>query len=91
MSHSILRVIYPCLHAYTRYCVPACMSSIKCLPARMICGILPAMARKESYAQQFARKGGKARAAKLTKQQQSEIGRKAAQARWAKKKEKKEK
>jgi len=49
------------------------------------------MARKESYAQQFARKGGKARAAKLTKQQQSEIGRKAAQARWAKKKEKKEK
>lgn len=32
------------------------------------------------------KKGGKARAAKLTKEQRSAIARKAAQARWAKKK-----
>jgi general stress protein YciG len=32
--------------------------------------------KKESYAVQFARKGGKARAKKLTPAQRSEIGRK---------------
>jgi hypothetical protein len=37
----------------------------------------------KTYAQQFASKGGKARAAKLTKAQQAEIGRKAASVRWA--------
>ncbi len=39
----------------------------------------------ESYATQFARKGGHARAKKLTAQQRKESARKAAQARWAKK------
>jgi hypothetical protein len=37
----------------------------------------------KTYAQQFASKGGKARAAKLTKAEQAAIGRKASQARWA--------
>ena len=44
--------------------------------------------KKNSYAVQFARKGGKARAAKLTPEQRSEIARNAVQARWAKKKTK---
>ena len=35
---------------------------------------------------EFARIGGNARAAKLTKEQRAESARKAAQARWAKKK-----
>lgn len=45
---------------------------------------------KESYAVQFARKGGKARADKLTPEQRKEIARKAVQARWAKRKKEKE-
>jgi hypothetical protein len=45
------------------------------------------MARKEeSYAAEFARKGGKARAKKLTPEQRKESARKAAQARWANRK-----
>ena len=47
------------------------------------------MEKKESYAAQFARKGGNARAKKLTAIQRKESARKAAQARWAKSKEKK--
>jgi len=43
---------------------------------------------KESYATQFARKGGKARAAQLTKEERAAIARKAAQARWGDKKKK---
>ena len=39
----------------------------------------------ESYATQFARKGGQARAKKLTAEQRKASARKAAQARWAKK------
>jgi len=39
----------------------------------------------------LGRKGGKARAKKLTKEQMSESNRKAAQARWAKAKEKEKK
>jgi hypothetical protein len=38
----------------------------------------------ESYATQFARKGGKARAKNLTPEQRSESARKAVEARWAK-------
>jgi hypothetical protein len=41
--------------------------------------------RKDSYATEFARKGGKARAEKLTSEQRKASARKAAQARWAKK------
>lgn len=40
--------------------------------------------RKDSYATEFARKGGKARAEKLTAEQRKDLARKAAQARWAK-------
>jgi hypothetical protein len=40
----------------------------------------------ESYATQFARKGGEARAKNLTAQERSESARKAVQARWAKQK-----
>jgi general stress protein YciG len=39
----------------------------------------------KQYAQEFARKGGNARAKALTPEQRKEIARKAAQARWAKK------
>jgi hypothetical protein len=39
---------------------------------------------KDSYASRFARKGGQARAKKLTADQRKESARKAAQARWAK-------
>ena len=39
---------------------------------------------KDSYAVEFARKGGKASAKKLTADQRREKARKAAQARWAK-------
>ena len=42
--------------------------------------------RKDSYATEFARKGGKARAEKLTAEQRKASAKKAAQARWAKKK-----
>jgi hypothetical protein len=42
--------------------------------------------KKDSYAVEFARKGGKARAKKLTREQRKESARKAAQARWSKKK-----
>jgi hypothetical protein len=41
---------------------------------------------KNSYAVEFARKGGKARAKKLTPEQRKASARKAAQARWAKQK-----
>jgi len=40
----------------------------------------------ESYATQFARKGGQARAKKLTAEERSESARKAVEARWAKQK-----
>ncbi|MGO9168909.1 MAG: hypothetical protein ACLP56_18735 [Candidatus Sulfotelmatobacter sp.] len=40
----------------------------------------------ESYASQFARKGGQARARKLTPEERSEAARKAVEARWAKQK-----
>jgi general stress protein YciG len=43
-----------------------------------------AKTRKE-YAQEFARKGGKARAKALTPEQRKEIARKAAVTRWSKK------
>jgi hypothetical protein len=42
--------------------------------------------RKDSYASEFARMGGKARAKKLTVEQRRESARKAAQARWAQQK-----
>jgi hypothetical protein len=42
----------------------------------------------ESYATQFARKGGQARAKKLTDKERKDIARRAAQARWAKQKKK---
>jgi hypothetical protein len=45
----------------------------------------------ESYASQFARKGGQARARKLTPKQRKEIASGAAQARWKKVKESKAK
>jgi hypothetical protein len=38
---------------------------------------------KDSYASEFARKGGKARARKLSSEQRQQSARKAAQARWA--------
>lgn len=38
----------------------------------------------DSYATEFARKGGKARAKKLTPEERSESARKAVEARWAK-------
>jgi len=41
--------------------------------------------KKDSYAVEFARKGGEARAKKLTPEQRKESARKAALARWAKK------
>jgi hypothetical protein len=40
--------------------------------------------KKDSYAVEFARKGGKASAKKLTPEQRAEKARKAAQARWSK-------
>lgn len=39
---------------------------------------------KKSYASEFARKGGNARAKKLTAAQRAEIAKKAAEARWKK-------
>ena len=39
---------------------------------------------RDSYASEFARKGGKARAKKLTPEERRESARKAAQVRWAK-------
>jgi hypothetical protein len=49
------------------------------------------MPEKNKAAQELGRlgglKGGKARAAKLTEEQRSEIAKKAAQARWAKRKQ----
>lgn len=44
------------------------------------------MAKKKSYASQFASKGGKARAKALTPERRKEIARKAIAARWAKEK-----
>jgi hypothetical protein len=51
---------------------------------------LVAMLKKEvrRYLAELGRKGGKAAAQKLTQEQRREKGRKAVQARWAKKKEK---
>ncbi len=40
--------------------------------------------KAKSYAAEFARLGGKARAKKLTPEERSEAARKAVQARWAK-------
>lgn len=49
----------------------------------------PALAKdKDSYAAEFARKGGKARAKKLTPERRREIARNAVQARWTKAKKK---
>lgn len=42
--------------------------------------------KRESYASRFARKGGQARARKLTGEQRKESARKAAQARWGREK-----
>jgi len=42
--------------------------------------------RKDRAAQAMGRKGGKARASKLTEEQRAEIARKAAKARWDKEK-----
>jgi hypothetical protein len=42
--------------------------------------------KKESYAVEFARKGGNARAKKLTAEQRKASAKKAAKARWAKQK-----
>ena len=44
--------------------------------------------KKETYASEFARKGGYARARKLTPEQRSESARRAVKARWAKTKKK---
>jgi len=44
------------------------------------------VARKNPAAVELGRRGGKARARKLTKERAREIGQKAAQARWAKEK-----
>ena len=67
------------------------LSSVKCLQARICCATLPIAGgvvakRKDSYAVEFARKGGEARAKKLTEEQRTESARKAAKARWSKKK-----
>ena len=43
-----------------------------------------AKSTKSSYASEFARKGGKARARKLTAARRTEIARKAVRARWKK-------
>ena len=45
--------------------------------------ITPMPKKKDSYAVEFARKGGKASAKKLTPEQRAEKARKAAEARWA--------
>lgn len=42
--------------------------------------------KKQDYAAEFARKGGKARAKALTPERRKEIARKAIAARWARKK-----
>ena len=44
------------------------------------------MAKKNQAAAQLGKRGGRARAKKLTKEELSESARKAAQARWAKEK-----
>jgi hypothetical protein len=43
---------------------------------------MPKKKEKDSYAVEFARKGGRASAKKLTPEQRAEKARKAAQARW---------
>jgi hypothetical protein len=48
-----------------------------------------AKSKKSSYASEFARKGGKARAKQMTAAQRTKIARKAARVRWAKKKKEK--
>jgi hypothetical protein len=50
-----------------------------------------AMAKRPLTIQEFARMGGHARAKKLTETQRKESARRAAQARWAKAKEKEKK
>ena len=52
-----------------------------------IAGVWHHVDMAESYASQFARKGGQARARKLTPEQRSESARKAVEARWAKQKQ----
>ncbi len=74
-----------------RLCLAA---STLCLAASTVSRDLPAavvytrgmVRRKNPYAVQLGRKGAKARAAKLTPEQRREIARKAAHARWAKRK-----
>lgn len=46
------------------------------------------MRKKPMTLSEFARSGGKARMNKLTKEQKSELGKKAIRSRWAKKKAK---
>ncbi len=63
------------------------MSREKYLPVSISPCNTSAMAREKKFsASEFGRRGGKARAEQLTKEQRKEIARKAAQARWAKKK-----
>jgi hypothetical protein len=62
--------------------------SSKFLLARMII-LCHDAAMAESYATQFARKGGQARAKKLTPKERKESARRAAQVRWAKQKKEK--
>ena len=53
----------------------------------ILCDTADQMAREKKLTlSEFARIGGKARAKQLTKEQRSESARKAAKARWAKKK-----
>ena len=48
--------------------------------------MIPDMGKKNPHAVALGRKGGKARAARLSKEELSQQGRKAVRARWAKKK-----
>jgi len=52
-----------------------------------VCGTLPAMKKSDlqKYFAKLGKKGGPARAKKLTAEERSESARKAAQARWKKK------
>jgi hypothetical protein len=46
--------------------------------------------RKDPLAVRFGRRGGRARAAKMTREERSALGRKAVQARWAKERARKQ-
>lgn len=48
--------------------------------------MIPDMGKKDPHAVALGKKGGKARAAKLSKEELSRQGRKAVMARWARKK-----